>query len=267
MSKIEDALEKAGKLRKSTVPGKSMVSDMFEAIEPGNINNHCLVTITRPDTQIAEEYRRLKSMLIRETKADFLNMIMITSSIDSEGKTLTATNLAITLAQEIDHSILLVDADLRKPRIHDYLGFENKYGLSDYLTQGMDISEVLVKTGIGNLVVLPAGRAVNNPVELLSSEKMKSLMRDLKHKYMDRYIIIDTPPILHFADAIAIGSLIDGVVFVVMEGRTQKKMIENALHLIKDLNVLGLVFNNVREVNLDGHYSKYYYGYKRYEGK
>ncbi len=81
---------------------------------------------------------------------------------------------------------------------------------------------------------------------------------------MDRYIIIDTPPILHFADAIAIGSLIDGVVFVVMEGRTQKKMIENALHLIKDLNVLGIVFNNVREANLDGHYSRYYYGYKRY---
>jgi exopolysaccharide/PEP-CTERM locus tyrosine autokinase len=267
MSKIEDALEKANELRGSSALNEGRKLDAFKGIETEEINNHCLVTITQPDTQIAEEYRRLKSMLIRETKADFLNTIMITSSLDAEGKTLTATNLAITLAQEIDHSILLIDADLRKPRIHEYLGIKNGYGLSDYLTQDIDISEVLIKTGIGNLVVLPAGHAVNNPVELLSSEKMKSLIKDLKHKYMDRYIIIDTPPILHFADAIAIGSLVDGIIFVVMEGRTQKKTIENALNLIKDLNVLGLVFNNVREENLDGHYSHYYYGYNRYSYK
>jgi Mrp family chromosome partitioning ATPase len=84
---------------------------------------------------------------------------------------------------------------------------------------------------------------------------------------MNRYIIIDTPPILPFADAISIGSLVDGLVFVVREGQTQKKSIRNALNLLKDLNVLGLVFNNVRQENLDGHYSRYYYGYKRYEGK
>jgi exopolysaccharide/PEP-CTERM locus tyrosine autokinase len=192
---------------------------------------------------------------------------MITSSIDSEGKTLTAINLAVTFAKEIDHSILLIDADLRKPKVHEYLGIKNGYGLSDYLTQDIDISEVLVKTGIGNLILLPAGRAVKNPAELLSSEKMKSLIHEVKHKYMNRYIIVDTPPILPFADAISIGSLVDGIVFVVREGRTQKKTIENALNLTRDLNVLGLVFNNVREENLDGHYSHYYYGYNRYSYK
>ncbi|MCK5503679.1 MAG: polysaccharide biosynthesis protein, partial [Thermodesulfovibrionia bacterium] len=111
MSKIEDALEKANELRGSSALNEGRKLDAFKGIETEEINNHCLVTITQPDTQVAEEYRRLKSMLIRETKADFLNTIMITSSLDAEGKTLTATNLAITLAQEIDHSILLIDAD------------------------------------------------------------------------------------------------------------------------------------------------------------
>jgi exopolysaccharide/PEP-CTERM locus tyrosine autokinase len=268
MSKIEDALEKANKLRESSAFSEGRELDAFKGIETEEINNHCLVTITQPDSQIAEEYRRLKSMLIRDTKSDFLNTLMITSAVDSEGKTLTVINLAVTFAKDIDHSILLIDADLRKPKVHEYLGIKNGYGLSDYLTRDIDISEVLVKTGIGNMILLPAGRAVENPAELLSSEKMKSLIHEVKHKYMNRYIIVDTPPILPFTDAISIGSLVDGIVFVVREGRTQKKTIENALNLIKNLNVLGFVFNNVRKVNLDGHYShNYYYGYNRYSYK
>lgn len=264
MSKIEQALEKAKKLRETTNEVKRVDRlEVFKRIEPTKVDNHFIVTITQPDSPIAEEYRRLKSMLLRETKTDFKNTIMITSSIDGEGKTLTAINLAMTLAQEIDHSILLIDADLRKPRTHEYLGIDYKYGLSDYLVDNVDISEVLIKTGIGNLVLLPAGRSVENPVEILSSEKMKALVQELKQRYMDRYVIIDTPPILPFADAISIGSYVDGIVFVVKEGRTQKQSIENAMHLIKNLNVLGVVFNNVNELSLDG--GSYHYGYYRYK--
>lgn len=262
MSKLEEALEKANKIRESQVntvrekPGEINESAFTK------INSEYIVTHDTADSLIAEEYKKLKSMLIRETKTDFLNTIMITSSVESEGKSITAVNLAISLAQEIDHSILLVDADLRKPMIHEYLGVEYKYGLSDYLSQDIDISDILVKTGIGNLVVLPAGHHVANPVELLASGKMMTLMRELKHRYMDRYIIIDTPPVLPFADTITIGSYVDGIIFIVQEGKAQQSTIEEAIEMIKNFKILGVVYNNVSSTQLDGHYSGYYrYGY------
>lgn len=266
MSKLEEALEKASKLRVSKDVSDKGLPVIPKDIEHGKVINDCIVTIKNPNSPIAEEYRRLKSILLRETKKDFLNTIMVTSAIDSEGKSLSSINLAITMAQEIDHSILIVDADLRKPAIENYLDIKYQYGLSDYLTRDMNITDVLVKTGIGNLVILPAGPAVENPVELLSSDKMKTLIKELKQRYMDRYIIIDTPPILPFADAIAIGSLVDGIVFVVKEGLARKKTVENALNLIKDFKILGIVFNGVNDANLDGHYSRYY-SYSQFKTK
>jgi exopolysaccharide/PEP-CTERM locus tyrosine autokinase len=259
MSKIEEALEKAKKIREAELRDTASPKDVFRKVELRKVDNEYIITMTKPDSPIAEEYRRLKSMLIRETKPDFLNTVMVTSAIEREGKSITSINLAITLAQEIDHTILLIDADLRRPMLHEYLGIEVKYGLSDYLTKDIDIEDILVKTGIGNLILLPAGHSVDNPAELLSSQKMRDLINEVKHRYMDRYVIIDTPPILQFADAISMGSLVDGVIFVVKEATAQKKSIENALNLIKDLKVLGIVFNCASIENLDGHYSRYYY--------
>ena len=270
MSKIEEALEKVMKVMEvKNIKGSGKIRTPNN-VTPSKVNNHHIVTFNEPNSPVSEEYRRLKSMLIRDTKQDFLNTIMITSSVDSEGKTLTAINLAIALGQELDHSILLIDADMRKPMIHKYLGIDYKYGLADCLRDDMDISDALIKTGIGNLVLLPAGKPVSNPVELLSSEKMKSLLKEVKHRYSDRYVIIDTPPILPFADALVLGELIDAVLFVIKEGRAQKKLIDNAMALIQKLNVLGVVFNAVRQENLDGHYSSYYgrnnrYAYQRGE--
>jgi len=262
MSKLEEALEKANKIRESQVNTVREKPSEINDSALTKIKSEYIVTHDTADSLIAEEYKKLKSMLIRETKADFLNTIMITSAVESEGKSLTAVNLAISLAQEIDHSILLVDADFRKPMIHEYLGVEYKYGLSDYLSQDIDISDILVKTGIGNLVVLPAGHHVANPVELLASGKMMTLMRELKHRYMDRYIIIDTPPVLPFADTITIGSYVDVIIFIVQEGKAQQSTIEEAIEMIKDFKILGVVYNNVSSTQLDGHYSGYYrYGY------
>lgn len=270
MSKIEEALEKANKLRETTsvrdgeVNARRTKPENIKKVSPRVINNRDLITIVDPESPIVEEYRKLKSMVLRETKADFLNTIMITSAMDNEGKTLTAINLAVTLAQEIDHSILLVDSDLRQPTMHQYLGVDCKLGLSDYLTSDIDLSEILVKTGIGNLVLLPAGRPVNNPVELLSSKKMEALIKEIKQRYMDRYVIIDTPPIVAFAEGMALGSFVDGIVFVIQEGRAPVKTIEDALNMIKDFNILGVVYNNVSEVQHEGH-SHYYYKYQAKE--
>ncbi|HDO25350.1 MAG TPA: polysaccharide biosynthesis protein, partial [Nitrospirae bacterium] len=143
MSKLEEALEKANKLRESGRINEAGKVDVARETVPIEVNNKNLVTITQPYSPVAEEYRKLKSMILRKTKKDFLNTIMITSAIKGEGKSVTSINLAVTLAQAIDHSILLIDADIRKPMIHEYLGIEYKYGLSDYLTSDIDISEVM----------------------------------------------------------------------------------------------------------------------------
>ena len=168
MSRIEEALEKASRLRND----QPMITKPAEAqprpvslpppvrIEEAKVANQLLVAANAPHTPVAEEYRKLKSILVRLTKGDnFSNMLMVTSSISCEGKSITALNLAITLAQEYDHTVLLVDADLRKPSIHNYLDLEPRVGLSECLMDGIDIKDALLKTGIGKLSLLPAGRS------------------------------------------------------------------------------------------------------------
>jgi exopolysaccharide/PEP-CTERM locus tyrosine autokinase len=270
MSKIEDALEKAYKLRDTAEEFRVKNTNDSKSVKVSlNITNSNIVTLTEPDSPFSEEYRRLKSMLIRETKSDFLNTMMVTSAVEGEGKTLTSINIAVTMAQEIDHNILLIDADLRKPMICEYLGIEYKYGLSDYLREDIDLSDVLVKTGIGKLVVLPAGKNPDNPVELISSEKMKMLVKEIKQRYVDRYIIIDTPPILAFAEGISLASLVDGIIFVIKNGHAQKKAIDNALSILKDLKILGVVFNSVSSANEEGYANRYgyYYAHKKRDKK
>ncbi len=264
MSEIEKALDIAGKLMANTTEDGRKKLKIINRIERKEIVNPCLVTITDPHSAIAEEYRRFKSILIRETKTDFHNTIMITSAIDNEGKSNTSVNLAVSIAHDIDHSVILVDADLRKPTLHKYLGIEYKYGLSEYLSRDIDISDIIIKTGIGNLVFIPAGNQVENPVELLSSQKMQSLIKEFKQKYMDRYIIIDTPPILPFAEGITIASYVDGIVFVIREAHAQKKTIEEALHMIKASNILGVVYNDASAGSFHTPYYRYGYKYTGY---
>lgn len=262
MSRIEKALEKANKMR-----GKERHAPERQAAEPrvsapvaagapptpdfsrGGVcvstTNPYLAVINDPASRASEEYRKLKSMIVKQTKKSngLLNTIMITSTLPNEGKSLTALNLAVSLAQEYDNTVLLVDADLRSPSISKYLGIEPALGLSDCLSNGVELSQALVKTGIGNLVVLPSGSKVTDPVELFLSGKMLSLVNELKYRYSDRYIIFDTPPVLPFAEAHAIGSIVDAVVFVVKEGYAPISSVKEALDTLKGTNILGIAYN------------------------
>ena len=262
MSRLEEALSKAGKLRGAEDDTKKMKLAIRQEYAIEKISSPYIITSNESGSPISEEYRRFKSILFRETKLDFLNTIMVTSSINNEGKSLTSVNLAIALAQEIDHSILLIDADFRNPSLHKYLGVDYKYGLSDYLMRDIDIADILIRMNIGNMVFLPAGRLVENPVELLSSDKMKAFMNEVKNRYVNRYVLVDTPPILSCAEGIAIGSYVDGIIFVVREGLTKKEFIEDALNMMQGLNILGTVLNGKNEMNTDGHYYQYYNKYK-----
>jgi protein-tyrosine kinase len=272
MSRIETILEKAVLMRdgKNTPPQHHVESpkaeidaSMFQAAEIRQIDNPYLVTATDPSSLVTEEYKKLKSMVLKFTNnGSFQNTIMVTSAVSCEGKSLTAINLAIALAQEYDHTVLLVDADMRKPSVCDYLGINPGIGLADCLTEGRNVSEALVKTGIGKLAVLPAGKKVVNPAELLSSSRMTALLKELKQRYDDRYIIFDTPPVLSFAEAHSLGSIMDGILFIVKEGGATKHNVQEALAMLKDTKIIGIVYNNVSISRFDSDYRyRSYYSY------
>lgn len=270
MSRIEEALEKAAKLRVETTIDASAEKPAPRIHLPPPITapvitvlNPLLVTVNDPHTPAAEEYSKLKSFIVKLTKeGPFLNMLMVTSSIGGEGKSLTSLNLALSLAQEFDHTVLLVDADIRKPTLHSYLGIDNSVGLTDCLLDGVDVKDALIRTGIGKLSFLPAGRSVPNPAEVFTSQRMRDFFLEMKNRYHDRYIIIDTPPVLPFAETRSLSTIVDGIVLVAKEGLVTLHNIEETMECIKGTPMLGIVYN---EAVTEFHRDHYHYCREEFE--
>jgi protein-tyrosine kinase len=276
MSRIENAIKVAAQKRSqaqtddpatrsldiSTVEDEKSLRRLNRA-SPINIDNPRLVTANDQGSPASEQYRKLKSRLVNlsHTK-NFENALMVTSSVAGEGKTVTSINLAIAMAQDFDHSVLLVEADIRKPNVMNYLGLKSEKGLADCVMDGLDPSNAFVKTGIGSLSILPAGRHVENPVELFSSNRMQCLFDELRTRFNYRYIIVDTTPLLPFAEPRYLANMLGAVVLVVREGTTTMNNLKSSLEILKDLNLLGVVSNCVSQVDsLKGYYG--YYGYHR----
>lgn len=270
MSRIEKAMEIAAQMRngaptavaaeKPQIEGAPLIRQGVSRTITVDSDNRLVATITEPHSAVSEQYRKLKSRLVLLTNEDrFRNLLMVTSAMIGEGKSLTATNLAISMAQEYDLTVLLVDADLRRPSIHSYLGFEQTIGLSDCLQDGLDIGEAIIKTDISKLSVISAGREVPKPLELFASKKMQVLMTQIKNRYKDRYVIIDTPPLLPFAETRSLAHIVDGVVFVIQEGVTPQESVIEAMEILKGCPILGVVLNNSTAVNTENsHYSEFY---------
>jgi protein-tyrosine kinase len=257
MSRIEKALENAIRRRDPSSDSEAMPGH-DPAVQPLKPSNPNIIGATAEHAPIAEEYKKLKSMILHMTKRkENHNTIMVTSADSGEGKSLTAINLAIVLAQEYNHTALLVDADFRRPSLHGYLGLQPDFGLTDCLIDDIDVSRALVKAGTPRLSFLAAGRTASNPAELLSSDKMRNLVQEIKGRYRDRYIIIDTPPVLAFAETHAMSSYVDGILFVVKEGAASSSVLA-ALDILQGGKVLGIIYNNVRAEIKGGRYSRYY---------
>lgn len=273
MSRIEEAMEKANRLRESAAGGLPSPPAVSAPAEPPSSNNGSacpeieisnprLVAANNYSMPIAEEYRKLKSFVVQECrKAEFCNTLMVTSCVGSEGKSLTGLNLAISLAQEYDTSVLLVDADLRNPSVLKYLGVKAERGLSDCLLDGVPLEEVLINTGLGNLSLLPAGRRIDDPVELLASAKMKSFFSSLKERYRSGYVVVDTSPVLPFAEPRVLSHYVDAVLFIVKEGGPSLKNIHDAMDALHEATILGMVYNQATTAGLSGGYHYYYYDY------
>ena len=276
MSRIEKAMERAAQLRQGT-PAPPVIQSHEPELSPAPVHtpppvssaqgilvpdNPFLVNLNDPYSPIAEEYRKLKSVLVRMTEVDgvFKNNLMVTSAVPSEGKSLTSLNLALSLAQEYDYTVLLIDADFRRPSVHRYLGIELNKGFSDCLLGEAEISDVIIPTGVGRLSIITAGREVPNPVELFASQKTEAMITEIKNRYHDRFIIYDTPPVLPFAETRTLGHLVDGVLFVVKEKLASQKDVKDALDALKGCQLLGLVYNDTQIERNDENYSRY----KRY---
>jgi protein-tyrosine kinase len=138
-------------------------------------------------------------------------------------------------------------------------------GLSDYLNGEAELSDLMITSGIGRLTILPAGTPLRNPVELFSSQKMRDFIIEVKNRYPDRYIIIDTPPLLPFADTRSLASLVDGVLFVIREGVVTPENLQDSMNAIDSKKLIGVVYNEATQASLNGH--KHYYGYGYEFGK
>lgn len=273
MSKLAEALDLAKRLRKSGNDSSVTVGNVLKLMEdtsllpesqtmgliidPAKVERH-IVCITDVDSPGAEQYRKLRAQILSSLRQTSKSTFMVTSADIGEGKSVTAVNLAVALAREIDHTVLLVDADLRKPSIHTYLGISADRGLSEYLEGKVELSDVLIRTGIGNLVVLPGGTPPANPAELLSSNRMKELAQEMKHRYSDRYIIYDSSPILACADTVSLSRHVDAILLVIQGARTSEKTAKEALSILPGRPMLGVVYNNVPDFMCDNHPFDYY---------
>ncbi len=188
----------------------------------------------------------LRTQILNLLKEPGQNTLLVTSARPGEGKTVTSINLAISLSHQLDRTVLLVDADLRKPSIHEYLGLGKTKGLTDYLTSDADLADLLINPGIDKWVLLPAGKPLTNSAEMLGSPRMESLVRELKSRYPDRFIIFDSSSVLTSADPLVFSKYVDGVLLVVESERTRKDDLKRVLEMMKDRPLIGTVFNKSR---------------------
>lgn len=196
-----------------------------------------------PDSLEIEFYKMLRTQILQRTSPNGWNTIMITSAMPGEGKTLTAVNLALTFAKEFNHTVLLVDCDLRHQNVHKVLGIESEQGLIDALINNRPLQELIIWPGIEKLTLISGGRTISNTSEILSSTKMKALVSEIKYRYHDRYIFFDVPPILSVADPVAFAPLVDAILMVVQADKTSIQDIKKALDLIPKEKFLGFVLN------------------------
>lgn len=216
-----------------------------------------IITHENPKSPIAESYRTLRTNIQFSSIDEEVRTIMVTSAGPGEGKTTTITNLAVAYSQA-DQRVVLVDADLRKPTMHQSFELSNRAGLSSLLSGQAELEEVLRSTNIPNLNVITSGPIPPNPSEMVSSKRMTSLLEDLKERF--DIVLVDTPPALAVTDAQLVATKCDGVVLVVDSGKVKKDIALKAKENLEYVRakILGVVLNNMDRKKAETYY--YYYG-------
>lgn len=228
-----------------------------------------MITVGAERSVIAEEFRLVKRPLLLKAFADGPdkirngNLIMLSSARPGEGKTFCAVNLAMSIALERDLTVMLIDADVAKPSVLNVLGFEAELGLTDLIAdETLDLADVLVRTDIDRLTVLPAGRPHPLATELLASDRMERFVTDIAARYPDRIIILDSPPVLMSSIPGVLALHVGQIVFVVQAEMSTEASVDSALGLISACNNISLLLNQARDVAGSDRLGAYY-GYYR----
>jgi capsular exopolysaccharide synthesis family protein len=221
-----------------------------------------LITMDDRHSPMAEAYRHLRTSLLFSSAGKPPQTILVTSSQPSEGKTTTAINTAITLAQS-DADVVIIDCDLRRPRLHSHFGFENTKGLTNYLSGDKD-TENLIRTypDLPRLKVITSGPIPPNPAELLSSNEMRNLLQFLSGKF--KHVIIDSPPAISFTDASILSTLVDGVILVAMANKSSIHLMRQFKQRVSAIGarIYGVVLNGIKAGSME--YDYYGSGYYKY---
>ena len=259
-------LPRTPQLASPSAPSRAVdVAGLELVLDRGRLASFGIQLPSSERSRTVEEFRLVKRNLMAAWSAAAAGdqrssrLIMVTSARPGEGKTFTALNLALAFATERDVKALLVDVDTQHSTLGTILGLQGKKGIVDVLAAGLELSDVLVRTNIPNLLVLPPGQGGPHVPELFSSNQMVSLMSELTRRYPDRFIILDTPPCMASSDAAALAPLVGQIVFVVEAHRTQQDEIEAGLSMLSSCPRISLLLNKSELTS--AHFGSYGYGY------
>lgn len=221
-----------------------------------------IVAISKPHGIEAEQFKKLRTTLLFPGTGKPPRSILVTSAVSGEGKSFVAANLAVSIAQNIDKHVLLMDCDLRLPSIHTRFGFGKVPGLCEYLSGERPLDTLFLKSAVDKLTLLPGGGPVSNPSELISSEQMSKLLIDVAAKYSDRYIVIDSPPPQLTSETAAIARQVDAILLVIKHGTTKREHVVDVIDLLGKDKIIGVVLNQfnrqVSRYSYGGYYGKYH---------
>lgn len=261
MERIKQALEKARQERQGQagpvvnltkpVPTQQVQYTQTRTVKvPNKVLRENRIITGIGDGPFSDAYKILRTQVLQRLRENDWNVLAVTSPGASEGKTLTAINLAASLAMEVNYTVLLVDANMRHPSVHEHLQLPQGKGLSEYLLDDEPVENLLIHPAeIDHLTILPGGRPLMNSSEMLNSPKMTHLVEEMKSRYPGRIVIFDLPPILSAADALAFSPYVDAALLVVEEGKTRRQDVERAVDLLSSTNIIGTVLNKAHSRN------------------
>lgn len=259
MEKIQQALERAKKQRQGSADDAGKRQDQAVDVQSikytktqsltgqAELQRENRILTAMEHSSFADAFKILSTQVMQRMDEHQWTSLAITSADHDEGKTTTAINLSISIAKEIEYTVLLVDGNLRRPNIHNYFGVAPEVGLSDYLTKDVDLSDLLIRPAeMDHFVLLPGGEPLINSTEMLGSPKMCNLVLELKERYPKRIVIYDLPPVLKTADTLSFVPCLDCALVVVEDEQTKENELKQTIDMLAVTNILGTVLNKAK---------------------
>jgi non-specific protein-tyrosine kinase len=240
------AMEEAVHPRVSAEINPTYVHTKIQQIDFQRLAERRIISIHHCNA-VSDRFKLLRTQVLSLLREHESNCILIASANRKEGRTTTAINLAVSMAQQLDNTVLLVDSDFKAPAIQQVLGISAEHGLSDCLLGKAAVEDILINPGINRLVVLPGGRPIPNSAEILGAPRAETIFRELKERYADRYIIFDSPPLLASADGLILSDYADAILLVVEAERTTRNDLIRTRDLLGGKPVIGTIFTKVRQ--------------------